>query len=102
MKLQDEVIAFAKKNNLLHKPDIHMLDLVAELGEVAKEILKATDYGKKEFRTREEMKSELGDAFYSLILVADACGVDLEEALKLVLEKYRKRLARGGAGSEFE
>ena len=102
MKPQEEVKEFAKKNKLSHKPDIHMLDLVTEIGEVAKEILKATDYGKKEFKSREEMKSELGDAFYSLIMVANECGVDLEDALKLVLEKYKKRLSKGGAGSEFE
>lgn len=102
MKSQDEVKEFAKKNNLLHKPEAHALDLIAEIGEVAKEILKATDYGKKEFKSREELKSELGDAFYSLLMLANACNVDMEEALKLVLEKYKKRLAKGGAGSEFE
>jgi NTP pyrophosphatase (non-canonical NTP hydrolase) len=102
MKFQDEVKEFAKKNNLQHKPEVHVLDLMTELGEVAKEILKATDYGKKEFKSREELKSELGDAFYSLLMVANACNVDLEQALKLVLEKYKKRLQKGGAGSEFE
>lgn len=102
MKPQDEVNDFAKKHNLLHKPEVHALDLITEIGEVAKEILKATDYGKKEFSSREELKSELGDAFYSLLMVANACNVDVEEALKLVLNKYKKRLAKGGAGSEFE
>lgn len=102
MKLQDDVKEFTKKHNLQHKPEVHTLDLMSEIGEVAKEILKATDYGKKEFKSREELKSELGDAFYSLLTVANACNVDLEQALKLVLEKYKKRLQKGGAGSEFE
>ena len=102
MKSQDEVKEFTKKNRLSASPEVHMLDLMSEVGEIAKEILKATDYGKKEFKSREELKSELGDAFYSLLTVANACNVDLEQALKLVLNKYKKRLQKGGAGSEFE
>lgn len=102
MKLQDEIKEFAKKNKLLHNPETHALDLAAEFGEVTKEILKSTEYGKKQFQISENMKSELGDTFYSLMMLAISCDIDLEEALKLVLAKYKKRLDKGGAGSEFE
>ena len=44
---QQRVAAFAQQHNLLHEPATHALDLVSEVGEVAKEILKATDYGQR-------------------------------------------------------
>jgi len=102
MQLQKNVKEFAQNNKLQNSPEVCALDLVSEVGEVAKEILKATNYGKKKFNSPKEMKYELGDAFYSLLALANSCNVDLEEALNAVLEKYGKRMAKGGAGSEFE
>jgi len=49
---------------------------------------------------REELKSELGDLLYSIITIANSFDVDLEEALNMVLEKYKSRLNKGSAGSE--
>ena len=49
---------------------------------------------------KEEIKSELGDLLYSIITIANSFDVNLEEALKMVLEKYKKRLKKGSAGSE--
>jgi len=44
---------------------------------------------------------ELGDAFYSLITVANYYDVDLVDSLRLALEKYEKRIKKWGhAGSE--
>jgi NTP pyrophosphatase (non-canonical NTP hydrolase) len=43
---------------------------------------------------------ELGDLLFSLICMANATNVDLEQSLSRVLEKYAKRLeARQDAGS---
>ncbi len=77
-----------------------VLDTMSELGEVAKEILKMSDYGRKPVEYREELKSELGDVLYSLITIANTFDIDLEDALRQVLEKYKKRLKKGSAGSE--
>ena len=77
-----------------------VLDTMSELGEVAKEILKMSDYGRKPVEYREEIKSELGDVLYSLITIANTFDIDLEDALKQVIEKYEKRLKKGSAGSE--
>jgi len=52
------------------------------------------------WKYREELKSELGDLLYSIITIANSFNVDLEEALNIVLEKYKKRLNKGSAGSE--
>ena len=79
-----------------------VLDTVSELGEVAKEILKMSNYGRKPIEYRAELKSELGDVLYSLITIANTFNIDLEDALKQVLEKYKKRLKKGSIGSENE
>lgn len=73
---------------------------MSELGEVAKEILKMSDYGRKPLAYREELQLELGDLLYSVITIANSFDVDLEEALGMVLKKYETRLKKGSAGSE--
>lgn len=100
--LQKIVLDFAKKYNLTHSNEIIALDLVSEIGEVAKEILKSTDYGQTPPKKREELKKEIGDALYSLINLANFNEIDLEEAVTQVLKKYEKRLQKGSAGSENE
>ncbi|XOB40897.1 MAG: MazG nucleotide pyrophosphohydrolase domain-containing protein [Candidatus Nealsonbacteria bacterium] len=99
-KIQQRVKEFCKKYDLEYSPEYHLLDTMSELGEVTKEVLKMTDYGKKPLKFKEEIKSELGDVIYSLVTVANSFNVDLEQALEMVLEKYEKRLKKGGAGSE--
>jgi NTP pyrophosphatase (non-canonical NTP hydrolase) len=98
---QQQVTAFARHHNLLHDPATHTLDLVSEVGEVAKEVLLATDYGQQPPQFSPELAGELGDALYSLLTLASACGVDVEEALNATLAKYERRLTqRGDAGSQ--
>lgn len=99
-ELQERIKKFCKEHNLESPVEHRVLDAMSELGEVAKEILKMSDYGRKKIRYREELKSELGDLLYSIITIANSFDVDLEEALNLVLEKYKKRLNKGSAGSE--
>jgi len=99
-EMQARIREFCKKNNLQSPPEHLVLDLMSELGEVSKEVLKMSDYGRKPMKRREEIKSELGDSLYSLITIANHFDVDLEEALEKALEKYKKRLKRGSAGSE--
>lgn len=97
---QQRVAVFARQHNLLHDPDTHTLDLVSEVGEIAKEVLLATDYGQRAPRFRSELAGEIGDALYSVLVLAEACGVDAEDALNDTLQKYERRLAKhGGAGS---
>ena len=101
-ELQIKVNKFVKENNLDSPTEFRVLDLVSEMGEVSKEILKMTDYGTKPLEKNNEIKSELGDVLYSLITVANKLNINLEEALELVLQKYKKRLKKGSAGSEVE
>jgi NTP pyrophosphatase (non-canonical NTP hydrolase) len=101
-ELQKKIKQFSKENNLDSSPEYKILDTVSELGEVAKEILKMTNYGKNKAEFRDEIKSELGDLLYSVTTIANSLDVNLEEAVKSVLAKYEKRLKKGGAGSETE
>jgi NTP pyrophosphatase (non-canonical NTP hydrolase) len=101
-KLQEIIKQFCKQYNLESPPEHRVLDAMSELGEVSKEILKMTDYGRKPLEYRQELKSELGDLLFSVITIANSFDIDLEEALNMVLEKYEKRLEKGSAGSETE
>jgi len=98
--LQRAVARFAERHGLQHGIETYALDLVAEVGELAKEILLATDYGRRPVSFRQELTDEVGDVVYSLLALAEACGVDAEEALRASLSKYERRLAdRREAGS---
>ncbi|HIE39196.1 MAG TPA: nucleotide pyrophosphohydrolase [Anaerolineales bacterium] len=100
MNWQRRVAAFARSHGLLHDPATHALDLASEVGEVAKGVLEATDYGRRPFRPEPGLAAEMGDALYSLLTLAEACGVDADQALEAALAKYEHRLAqRGDAGS---
>jgi NTP pyrophosphatase (non-canonical NTP hydrolase) len=97
---QERVAIFARHHDLLHDPATHALDLVSEVGEVAKEVLPATDYGQRSPHFRAELAGELGDALYSLLVLAKACGVDANDALSATLQKYERRLTdHGSTGS---
>lgn len=98
---QQRSVAFARRHDLLHDPATHALDLVSEVGEVAKEVLLSTDYGRRALQPRPQLADELGDALYSLLALAEACGVDAGRALGAALQKYERRLAeRGKPGSQ--
>ena len=100
---QTRATKFAEDHNLTRSPGVYALDLLSELGEVAKEILLATDYGKRPFdaqATHPELAGELGDALYSLCLLAHTANIDLEKAFTDTLAKYkRRRQHHGNMGS---
>ena len=97
---QREVAGFVEAHGMDMSPESRLLDLVSEVGETAKALLKETDYGRTEFQPGPEWADELGDTLFALICLANATGVDLEKALDQVLEKYRDRLnATGDPGS---
>ncbi len=100
-EIQDQVRAFATRYTLLRAPEVHALDLMAEAGEVAKEILTASYYGQRASTFSPRLAEEIGDVLYAVIALACACEVDLERALTEALTKYEERLARrGDPGSE--
>ncbi len=69
-----------------------VMDVQSEVGELAKEVLKSTKYGTREFVLSEDFELEFGDVLYSLLSLADETGINAETSLDRVLEKYRKRI----------
>ncbi len=100
LSMQEFVAAFVEEHGLEAPVYARALDLASEVGELAKEILEGTGYGRAPFEAPEGWTGELGDALFALVCLANSTGVDLEAALVGTLEKYRERLALGGdAGS---
>ena len=96
---QRKVKEFCELYNIKCPLEYRILDVVSELGEFVKEIIKSTNYGKDEFIFREEIKEELGDLLFSLIVVANELNINLEEALNLVIDKYKRRIEKRGTPS---
>lgn len=97
---QQAAAEFARTHALNMDPQVRFLDLASELGELSKELLKASDYGKCPLAATEEMEKELGDCIFSMLCLCDSLQLDSESALHTALEKYRKRFAeKGGIGS---
>lgn len=98
--MQEKVNELIKKYNLESSTEIRYIDLVSEVGELGKEILKGNDYGNKEFVATDNLESEIGDTLFSLICVANGFNIDLNLALENVLEKYEDRFStKGNIGS---
>ncbi len=97
---QRKVADFVARHDLAAPARERLLDLAAEVGELAKELLSGSEYGRRDLALSPAWSDELGDAFFSLVCLANATGVDLEQALSGALAKYERRLGREGhAGS---
>ena len=90
--LQQQVMQFVQAHELEAPVSARVLDLVSELGELSKEVLKGSRYGRLPFQPTGEWANELGDIFFSLICIANSTGVELETALEGALIKYGERL----------
>ena len=89
---QKSVANFVIHNNLEIPITNRFLDFVSEVGELAKEVLTATDYGAQPFGVPLAWEDELGDVFFSLICIANASQVDMNFALESALVKYQARM----------
>ena len=69
-----------------------ILDIQSEMGELAKEYLKHSKYGTKEFELEEEFQMEFGDVLYSLLSLADELNINAEECLDRAIKKYQARI----------
>ena len=98
---QQTVTDFIEEHGIEAPAYARLLDLSSEAGELSKEYLKNTNYGRRTFgETTDGWSNELGDVFFSLVCLANSTGVDLQTALQGSLKKYDERLRRRGcAGS---
>ena len=96
---QRRVAAFVDDHDLETPPTYRLLDLVSEVGELAKDANESTAYG-AEPDDIEISSDEVGDVLFALLALADDLEIDAGEALEEALEKYERRLEEGGsAGS---
>lgn len=97
---QAEVARFVAAHDLEASETARMLDLVSEVGELAKEILQGSNYGRAPVALKATWPLEMGDTLFALICLANATEVDLAPALAQAMAKYRARLEKTGeAGS---
>ena len=97
--MQNKVKSFNEEKGCHFKPmspDARLLDIMSELGELGKEILKNTKYGTGDFTKTDDFVMEYGDVLYSLLSLANETGIDSESALDLAIEKYRSRIKQKG------
>lgn len=94
MESQKRVAEFLDRHQLETRPEFRLLDLVSEVGEVAKEANESTDYGAVP-DTLEVDPLEIGDVLFALLALSHSLEVDAEDALEQALDKYERRLAEG-------
>jgi len=94
-KEQEEVAQFMEKHDLGGTTAFRLLDLVSEVGEVAKDATKTSEYGQKE-EELDVKKDEIGDVLFSLLAASNDLGIDAEEAFEEAMEKYERRIDDGG------
>lgn len=98
--VQETVAQMTERYNLEISPELRYIDLASEVGELGKEILLSTDYGKNQFDATDNLESEIGDTFYSLICIANSLEINLSNALIKVIKKYEQRFSeKGNIGS---
>lgn len=98
MDEQQKVAAFIDEHQLRSPPAYRILDLVSEVGEVAKDAAESTDYGHSPTDLSVD-SDELGDVLFSLLALADAVDVDAGDALDEALAKYDQRITEDGTAS---
>jgi len=87
---------FICKHQLQTDIKTRYVDLASEIGELGKEILKSTEYGKKDFSTNPQVIDEVGDCLFSLFVLCHELGIDAHDVLSGALKKYEKRFANLG------
>ena len=95
MDEQQRVVEFVAAHELEAPPEFRVLDLVSEVGEVAKDAAESTAYGSSPATLSVE-SDEIGDVLFSLLALSNALEIDAGEALDEALAKYENRMANRG------
>ena len=93
--MQNKVKEF-NKNFDSQPSSVRMLDIVSEVGELSKEVIKSQNYGKKDFSVNNDIMLETGDVLYAILSFCNENNIDAEKCLDMVLEKYSKRFNLNG------
>lgn len=96
MNSQKRVAQKLRDYNMSTDAYVRLVDCMAEIGEVSHDLLRETDFGRTQINDTSRLHNELGDVYFALLALADACHVDLEAALDDVIEKYHNRFSTHG------
>ena len=70
------------------------MDIESEIGELAKEYLKASKYGTQKFEMTDDFKEEFGDVLYAMLSLSNEVGLSAEECLDIALNKMKNRMEK--------
>lgn len=90
------VRAFLARHPLSADAQPRYIDLVSEVGELGKELLKGSGYGQSPVSPTPDTEMELGDCLFSLLALAEALDIDATAALSQALDKYEARFSKKG------
>jgi NTP pyrophosphatase (non-canonical NTP hydrolase) len=79
-----------KKLKIKHNPDGMFLNLVEEVGEVARELSKKQDNYRENF-DREKLADELSDIISRVFIIAEDNKINLDKAYERKLKKVKER-----------
>lgn len=94
--IQELIRQFVAEYKLDTTIEIRMLDILSEMGELSKEVLNITKYGKKEMVLTDGFQDEFGDVLFSLFCIANALNIDIEQQMQKTLNKYQNRFNEKG------
>lgn len=89
--MQERVKTFVALHGLRCGEQVRYMDLVSEVGELGKELVKGSHYGTQTYKQTEATRMEVGDCLFALLALCDELGVDAEDALQNALDKYEAR-----------
>ncbi len=89
--MQQTVVEFIKKYEIYCDTNSRYIDVVSEIGELGKELLKSSKYGTEQPTATHGTVEEIGDCFFSLLALCTTLEIDSEQALNSAILKYQKR-----------
>ncbi|MFB6250351.1 MAG: MazG nucleotide pyrophosphohydrolase domain-containing protein [Halobellus sp.] len=92
---QRRVAAFLDEKDLHAPPAYRLLDLTAEVGELAADATTSSKYG-SDPDALSVQRDELGDALFALLALAEELDIDAGAALDESLRKYETRIEDEG------
>ncbi|MCL2349981.1 MAG: hypothetical protein FWC67_00730 [Defluviitaleaceae bacterium] len=99
--IQKQTAQMAREYGLGASAMLRFADLTSEMGELGKELVKATNWGADDLRVTDGLRMELGDVVFALALFANEQGLDLEECFAMTARKCKERFEQKGyIGSE--
>lgn len=93
---EEKVYSLIEQYHLNCGCEARYIDLVSETGELGKELLKGSDYGKAPFQITSDTKEEMGDCLFSLIALCHELGIDPGSVLDQAISKYERRFGEKG------